>query len=68
MPYDTGIYKPNDRKYNCDICGYTWRFSDIKRGVADGQRGYGVCPDCFDPVHPRERNPILRPKTKLEQI
>ena len=52
MPYIDGIYKPGDRKYNCDICGFTYRFLDMKKGISREQKGFDVCPDCFDPRHP----------------
>jgi len=47
MPYSGG-YIPGDRKYLCDICGFPYRFSEMRRGYSKDQSGYAVCPDCFD--------------------
>ena len=68
MSYNTGKYIPGNRKYNCDICGFTYRFKELRKGVAEGQKGYAVCPTCFDPVHPREKTPKIRKKTKLPEV
>ncbi len=53
MPYAEG-YIPGDRKYDCDVCGFTWRFSQMRKGVAGSQKGLDVCPDCFDEKRPYE--------------
>jgi hypothetical protein len=69
MPYSP-LYKyiPGDRKVDCDVCDFTWRFSQMRKGIAEGQKGLEVCPDCFDPIHPRENTPKLRKKSKLPEV
>ncbi len=54
MPYNTGKYIPGDRPVECDICGFDWRFSQIRKGISGNQKGFNVCPDCFDEKHPNE--------------
>ena len=68
MPYNTGKYIPGDRKVDCDICGFTYRFSDMRRGVSAGQKGYMVCPEDYDPIHPLDKTPRLRKKPKLPEV
>ena len=41
-----------DRWVRCDECGFGYRYSQIKAGVSLSQRGYHVCPTCFDDRHP----------------
>ena len=41
-------YIPGNRWQICDICGFEYRFSEMRPGV-DRQKGYKVCPDCYDP-------------------
>lgn len=60
MPYASNVYIPGDRLVECDICGFIWRRSDMRLGVAEGQKGYIVCPRDYDPVHPRENIPSPR--------
>ena len=48
------IYIPGDKKMRCDICGFYYRKSQMKWGVAAGQKGFIVCPVDFDTVHPLE--------------
>lgn len=67
MPY-SNHYIPGDRLVECDICGFTYRWSDIRKGIAEGQKGFSVCPTDFDPIHPRETTPTLRPKKPLKDI
>ena len=45
-------YIPGDRWVRCDECGFGYRYSQIRKGVSLRQKGYHVCPDCFDPRHP----------------
>lgn len=59
MPYNKG-YIAGDRKVTCDICGWTYRFSQMRKGVMGKQKGYNVCPICFDDIHPRETTPAYR--------
>lgn len=65
MP-DFRDYVPGDRLVDCDVCGFTYRVSQVRRGVAGKQKGLVVCTPCFDPVHPleapvpRKREGVLR--------
>jgi hypothetical protein len=45
-------YVSGDRLVTCDICGFTYRRSQIRRGIAQGQQGLLVCPEDFDTPHP----------------
>jgi len=47
-------YVPGDRWVECDVCGYGYRFSQMKKGVSGRQKGFNVCPDCFDHKHPND--------------
>jgi hypothetical protein len=47
-------YIPGDRPVECDICGFVYRFSQMRKGVMGNQKGFNVCPPCFDDIHPRE--------------
>ena len=38
----------------CDICDFGYRFSQMRKGISGSQKGYDVCPDCFDPEHERD--------------
>jgi hypothetical protein len=67
MPY-SNHYKPGDRLVECDECGFDYRFSVMKRGVMGKQSGLKICPECLDPVHPRERPPTLRPSRPLQEV
>lgn len=53
MPYNKG-YIAGDRKVTCDVCGWTYRFSQMRKGAMGNQRGLDVCPICWDVPHPRE--------------
>ena len=44
-------YIPGDRWIRCDGCGFTYRYSRIKKGVSLRQKGFAVCPRCFDDRH-----------------
>jgi len=68
MTYHHNIYKPGDRKVQCAICGFVYRLSEMKTGVSTRQKGYAVCPDCFDPVHPLENKPSLRSAPAMKTI
>ena len=41
---------------------------DMRKGVAEGQKGLDVCPTDFDPKHPREKKPVLRTKKPLPEV
>jgi len=58
-------YVLGDRKVDCDICGYTYRFSQMRKGVSGKQVGLNVCPDCFDEEHPRD---IYKFEAKPEDV
>jgi len=68
MPYNVNKYIPGDRKVNCDICGFTWRFSDIRKGRCEDQKGYNVCPDCYDKPHPNDMKPKIRKPAPLPEV
>ena len=41
-------YIPGDRLVECEVCGFVYRFSTMRRGISDGQRGIVVCQEDFD--------------------
>jgi len=67
VPY-TEAYIPGDRKVDCDICGFTWRASQMRRGVSGNQKGLIVCPRDFDELHPLENKPTIRREAPPEEI
>ena len=67
MSYTPG-YIPGDRLVDCEVCGFTYRFSQMRRGVARGQEGVIVCPDDFDPPHPNDKKPKIRPVKGSEPV
>lgn len=56
-------YIPGDRLVDCEICGFTYRFSEMRRGVSGKQKGLVTCPLCFDPPHPRD---TVKPRHRIE--
>lgn len=63
------IYKPGDRWVECDVCGFGYRFSRMRLGVAGRQKGLAVCPVCFDPIHPFDAyEPTIRKEGVLEKV
>lgn len=68
MPYSEH-YIPGDRLVVCDICGFEWRFSQMRKGISGNQIGLNIGPDCFDAKHPNE-NFVLKLKVegKVEEI
>lgn len=67
MPY-SNLYIPGDRLITCDVCGFDYRFSDMRKGISFEQKGLIVCPTDFDPVHPREKKVRLRAKRPLPKV
>lgn len=67
MPYVKG-YIAGDRKVTCDVCGWTYRFSQMRKGVMGTQKGFDICPSCFDGVHPRKTAPAYRPEGILPEV
>lgn len=67
MPY-TNRYIPGDRLMTCDICGFDYRYSDMRKGVALGQKGRTVCPVDFDEPHERDTTPKLAPARPLPKV
>lgn len=61
-------YIPGDRLVECDICGFDYRFSQMRKGIAKGQIGFNVCPTDFDLPHPLDNKPELRKKRKLPEV
>lgn len=43
MPSQSRVYIPGDRWVECGVCGFDYRFTQMKK-----QRGVAVCPECFD--------------------
>lgn len=43
-------YKSGDPWCNCDICGFTYRNSQLK----ENHNGYHVCSECYESRHPQE--------------
>jgi len=43
-------YRLGDSLINCDICGFEYFYSQMKRN----SDGLVVCPTDFDPPHPRD--------------
>jgi len=60
MPYVQYKYIPGDRKVECEVCGFVYRFSEMRRGISDRQKGLEVCPDCFDLPHPLDTVPNIK--------
>lgn len=67
MPYSR-TYIPGDRLMICDVCGFPYRFSEMRKGVSGKQKGLTVGPACFDPVHPHDRKVKLRPAQPLPKV
>ena len=67
MPYSRE-YIPGDRLVDCDRCGLTYRFSQMRRETERTSRGLIVCPDCYDGPHPLEEKVIIKPEGKLQRI
>lgn len=44
-------YILGDTWVECDVCDFGYRASEIRMGVAGSQKGFNVCPTCFDVVH-----------------
>lgn len=61
-------YIPGDRLVECDVCGFIWRRSDMRKGVSQSQKGFFVCPDDFDDVHPLDNKPVARIEVPLVEI
>lgn len=53
-------YISGDRLVDCQICGFTWRRSNMRIGVSITQKGFIVCPDDYDEVHPLTNRPKIR--------
>ena len=62
------VFIPGDRIVDCDECGMTYRFSEMRKGVAGNQKGLAICPDCFDEVHPHEHPVPHREEGRLREI
>lgn len=61
-------FQPRNRLVECAVCGQTWRFSDMRKGVMGKQKGLDVCPRDFDPVHPNEREVPYRKEGDLDEV
>jgi len=48
----SNTYISRGRLIDCDICGFTYRVYEMRKGVSGKQKGLNVCPTDFDPVHP----------------
>lgn len=67
MPYSR-VFIPGDRLVDCDICGFTRRRSEMRKGTTGSQKGFAVCPDCLDQKHPNDERIKNRPEGRLEEI
>ena len=56
-------YIAGERIVDCDICGFSYRFSVMQK-----QRGFVTCPDCFDIVHPLDNKLKLRAISKMKEV
>ena len=56
-------YIQGDRLVKCDICGFGYRFSEMRK-----QRGFVVCPEDYDEPNPRSKKVELRKKSKLPEV
>lgn len=61
-------YIPGDRLVDCDVCGFTYRVSQVQRGVAGKQKGLVVCSPCLDGVHPLETRVPSKQEGRLTEI
>ena len=59
---------PGNRLVECQVCGFGYRFSEMRKGIVTGQKGLDVCPTCFDRPHPRDKPVKIRPKRKLMEV
>ena len=59
----TKKYIAGDRLINCDICGFSYRFSEMQK-----QRGFITCPECFELAHPLDNKPKLRATPKMKEV
>ena len=62
-----GRYIPGDRYVICADCGVAYRLNEMQEGVAGKQKGFSICPSCFDPTHPLDNVPKLRPAPPMEK-
>lgn len=61
-------YFPGDRLVECDICGFGYRKSQMRRGIFGTQKGRIVCPQDFDERHPNDDKIPHRAEGRLEKI
>lgn len=66
--FPSGPYQPGNRLYDCERCGLTYRFNEMRREQTKGSKNLIVCPDCYDGPHPRDEKIPYRPEGKLERI
>jgi len=48
-------YIPGNRWVECDLCGFGYRFRQMRKGVAGTQKGFDICPECFDEPNPGDK-------------
>lgn len=61
-------YYPGDPLIDCDVCGFTYHVSELRKGIMGTQIGLNVCEVDFDSIHPRENPPDLSPKRPLRKV
>ena len=62
-------YELGNRWVLCDVCGFGYRFSEMRKGVSGTQKGFSICPECFDPKHENEDFKVpVRTEGILEQV
>lgn len=67
MPYSRK-YIAGDRLVDCDVCGLTYRRSQMRKGVSTKQKGLYVCPSDYDQKHPNDELVPHRSEGKLVRI
>ena len=68
MPYVQYKYIPGDRKVECEVCGFVYRFSQMRKGKIGNQVGLDVCPDCFDSDHPLDNVPPIKAELPPREV
>ena len=56
-------YIAGERIVDCDICGFSYRFREMRK-----QRGFITCPDCFDINQSLDNKPKLRVTSKMKEV
>lgn len=65
---DTKGWKIGDAVWNCDLCGMAFFHSQMAKGITARQKGFTVCPECFDPIHPEEVKYTIRKEKPMPPV